>query len=93
MKNPLRHFPSLLLKIRFLLVVFLLGLGAAGARAEVTLAAWEVNGQTGYGISPLTPVASDSDVTVVGLTRGPGVATSGSGASNVWGGVLSLIHI
>ncbi|MFZ4059543.1 MAG: beta strand repeat-containing protein, partial [Ferruginibacter sp.] len=57
----------------------------------VTIAAWEVSALTGgnanYGPSPFTASTSSSDVTVVGLTRGSGIATTGSAAGSAWGGI------
>lgn len=50
------------------------------------IAAWDVNGQTSFGISPLTATTIVSNITVGGLARGSGVTTSGSAASNAWGG-------
>ena len=50
------------------------------------LAGWDVNGQTSYGTSPLAPSTNAGNITVVGLTRGSGVTTTGSAASRAWGG-------
>lgn len=50
------------------------------------LAGWDVGGLTNYGPSPLSTATNAPHVTVVGLTRGPGVTTSGSAASRAWGG-------
>lgn len=61
--------------------------GIPGVRAAEVVAAWDVNGATGYGISPLTPTASSANVTVGGLTRGTGVATTGTAAGRAWGGL------
>jgi hypothetical protein len=55
--------------------------------AQVTLVGWEVTGQTGYGVSPFTPTTLATNVTSSGLVRGSGIATTGSAASNAWGGV------
>lgn len=65
--------------------VFLVNLNIQ-LKAQITLAGWEINGVTGYGPSPLAPTISSSNVTVGGLTRGPGVGTAGLAASNAWGG-------
>lgn len=54
------------------------------ARAQ-TLVSWDFSGSTNYGISPLTPTTASSNVSVVGLTRGSGLTTSGSGVSGGWG--------
>lgn len=52
----------------------------------VTLAGWNVSGLSAYGASPLPPTTNASHLTVVGLTRGVGVGTSGSAAGSAWGG-------
>lgn len=64
----------------------LAGMPTAVQAAEV-VAAWDVNGATGYGTSPLAASASSPNVTVGGLTRGAGVVTStGTAAARGWGG-------
>jgi hypothetical protein len=51
------------------------------------LVAWEVNGLSGYGASPLTAASNAPNVTpVAGLTRGSGVGTANTAAANAWGG-------
>jgi len=51
------------------------------------LAGWDVSGATGYGVSPMAPTTyATNEVSVVGLTRGAGVGTNGTGASRGWGG-------
>jgi autotransporter-associated beta strand protein len=59
------------------------------ASARVTdadvLASWELTGVSGYGASPLAPTTSAADLTIVGLTRGAGVAVTGTAAANAWG--------
>ena len=51
------------------------------------LAGWDVSTQTSYGVSPLAATTNAPNVTVVGLTRGSGVGTSGTAASGgAWGG-------
>ena len=60
-------------------------------RVASTIAAWEVNGVSGYGSSPFTPTTSDTNVTMVGLTRGSGFALSGTAASNAWGGSCTIV--
>lgn len=54
---------------------------------SVMLAGWDFNGLTSYGPSPFNPTFLHSDVAAIGLTRGSGVGTTGSAASNAWGGV------
>ena len=60
--------------------------GGGGGGSGVELA-WDVSGQTNYGTSPLaaTTVAT-GNTNSTGLTRGSGVTTSGTAASNAWGG-------
>ena len=50
------------------------------------LVGWEINGQSGYGTSPLPPTSTNPAVTVGGLTRGSGVTLLNSAAANAWGG-------
>ncbi|HEV8079672.1 MAG TPA: T9SS type A sorting domain-containing protein [Chitinophagaceae bacterium] len=50
------------------------------------IVAWNTFGQTAYGTQGLAPITKDANVTVVGLTRGSGLTTSGTAAGNVWGG-------
>ena len=71
---------------RLYTLLLLLFIGAGTAWGQVTLAAWEVNGQTSYGTSPLAPTTLNDNLTAIGLTRGSGVVTSGTAASNAWGG-------
>lgn len=52
----------------------------------VTLAGWNVSGLAAYGASPLPPTTNAANITVVGLTRGTGVGTSGTAAGGAWGG-------
>ena len=62
------------------------GAGGGGTGTTGVLAAWEVNGLSGYGASPLAATTTASNVTVGGLTRASGVTTSGTAATNGWGG-------
>ena len=50
------------------------------------LAGWDVSGLSNYGYSPQAPTTNAPNLTVVGLTRGSGVGTSGSAAGRAWGG-------
>jgi endonuclease/exonuclease/phosphatase family metal-dependent hydrolase len=52
----------------------------------VTLAGWNVSGLSAYGISPQPPTTNAANISVVGLTRGAGVGTSGTAAGGAWGG-------
>ena len=51
-----------------------------------TLAGWDVNGVTGFGPSPFAANTAGPNLAVVGLTRGPGITTSGTPAGHAWGG-------
>lgn len=65
-------------------------INAGGTGGGITLAGWDVSGLAGgannFGPSPLAPTTNASNLTVVGLTRGSGVGTSGTGAGRAWGG-------
>lgn len=54
------------------------------------LGGWDFSALTGgtgnYGPSPMAPTTANSNITFVGLTRGPGVGTTNSGAAGAWGG-------
>lgn len=52
---------------------------------SAVLAAWEVNGVTGFGPSPFNATSSNPSVTVGGLTRNAALTTSGTAAGNAWG--------
>lgn len=64
-----------------------LTLGIAPASSVITLAAWDVNSQTNFGVSPLNPTTLATNLTAVGLTRGSGLTTinASSAATNAWG--------
>jgi len=59
---------------------------AGGGAYTGILAGWDVAGQTGYGVSPLAPSTNALNLTITGLTRGSGVATTGTAAARAWGG-------
>jgi uncharacterized repeat protein (TIGR01451 family) len=63
---------------------------SAGVGNAITLVGWDVSGLPGgtgnYGPSPLSPTTNAPNLTIVGLTRGSGVGTSGTGAGRAWGG-------
>ena len=62
----------------------LVGLGGSSSGPALT---WNVSGQTGFGTQGLAATTVASGVTnSTGLTRGSGVTTSGTAASNAWGG-------
>lgn len=50
------------------------------------LAGWDVSTLSNYGPSPFAATTNAPNLSVVGLTRGSGVKTSGSGAAGGWGG-------
>src|ERR1043166_457845 len=52
-----------------------------------TLGGWDVSGVTNYGVSPLAPTTTGPVLSVVGLTRGRGVQTTGTAAAHARGGV------
>ncbi|HEX7655106.1 MAG TPA: lamin tail domain-containing protein, partial [Verrucomicrobiae bacterium] len=62
------------------------GGGTGGSNYSGLLAGWDLNGQTGYGASPLAPTTNAPGVAIVGLSRGAGLATAGTAASRCWGG-------
>jgi MYXO-CTERM domain-containing protein len=62
---------------------------AASAANAAVVAGWSFTGLTGYGASPQAATSSDANVTVGGLTRGSGMVTSGTAASNAWGGTMA----
>ncbi len=68
-----------------LLLFFLIIVYSWNVNAQVV--GWDVSSASGYGISPLTPTISNTNVTVVGLTRGSGVVTTGTAAGRAWGGL------
>ena len=53
---------------------------------QAQLAFWNPVGQSGFGTSPFMPSTTNANLTVSGIARGAGVTTSGSAASNAWGG-------
>jgi hypothetical protein len=60
-------------------------INASGA-VSTTLVGWDVSTQTNYGVSPLAPTTNAPNLSIVGLGRGFGVATSGTAAARAWGG-------
>lgn len=57
--------------------------------APAIIAGWDfspITTSSSFGDSPYSATTSNPNVTVVGLTRGSGVTTSGSPAANAWGG-------
>ena len=77
--------PGLLTLLRT--AAFLLVVSFACPTFAAVLAGWDMSGATGYGTSHMTATVSDANLTVGGLTRGSGVATTGTPAARAWGGV------
>ena len=79
----------------FRLISFSFLLIFLSASASGQIVRFVVNGLPGgsgnYGPSPLLPSLSNANVTIAGLTRGSGVGTSGSAASNAWGGTSFIL--
>lgn len=55
---------------------------------KAQLIAWDASASSGYGVSPLTPVTLNSNLTLTtgGLIRGSAISTSGTAAGGCWGG-------
>ncbi len=66
---------------------------AASAANAAVVAGWSFTGLTAYGASPLAATSFDANVTVGGLTRGSGIGTSGTAASNSWGGSMVAARV
>jgi hypothetical protein len=77
-------------QVKLLCLIALLCITTQLTWAQVPLASWTFTNLTGgagnWGPSPNPPTTSNSNVTVVGLTRGPGVTTINSAAASAWGG-------
>ena len=73
------------LRVSLLLALTVGWMGSSTGFSQ-SIVGWEINGSTGYGASPLIPAVADSNVTIIGLTRGSGVGTAPTAASNNWGG-------
>ncbi len=65
-------------------------INAGGTGGGTTLVGWDVSGLPGgannFGPSSLAPTTNAANLTVLGLTRGSGVGTTGTGATRGWGG-------
>jgi len=55
--------------------------------AYAQIASWNPSGLSAYGPSPWAPTATAAGISVGGLTRGAGLATTGSPIANAWGAV------
>lgn len=73
------------LQLHGLIFAFAL-LSGAQMWGQETIAGYEVNGLTGYGASPYGAGTVASNTTVGGITRGGGITTTPTAASNAWGG-------
>lgn len=74
-------------RVKLLCTIALLCITTQFTWAQVTLASWTFTNASGdWGQSPAPPATTGSGITVVGLTRGPGIATSGTAAGTAWGG-------
>ncbi|MFA6056822.1 MAG: T9SS type A sorting domain-containing protein [Taibaiella sp.] len=79
-------------RVKLLCIIALLCVTTQFTWAQVSLASWDFTNLTGgsgnWGPSPNPPTTSNSNVTVVGLIRGPGVTAlaTGSAAASAWGG-------
>lgn len=67
-----------------IVALFILSLVNTAVYAQ--LAFWNPNNVSGFGPSPWAATSAGANLTVTGLTRGAGVATSQTAASTGWGG-------
>jgi hypothetical protein len=82
-----RHVKDFLRKATAIVAIAaLLGAPQLAWATPITLAGWDFNGYSGYGASPAAPNTAATNLTVVGLTRGANVGTTGTAAANGWGG-------
>ncbi len=51
------------------------------------IASWNPSGLSAYGPSPWAPASAAAGISVGGLTRGAGLATTGSPVTNAWGAI------
>jgi MYXO-CTERM domain-containing protein len=59
-----------------------------GAAEAAVVVGWDFAGVTSFGTSPFAPTEFDANISYFGLTRGGGVGTTGTAASNAWGGTM-----
>ena len=71
----------------FCLILLMLGFAKEGFGQIVSFSfyGWP-GGNNNFGPSPDAPTFSNPNVTIVGLTRGPGIGTNQTAAENAWGG-------
>ncbi len=88
MKNTLLHFKKVKNFITiFCFTVLCLVFSENGWGQIVTFdLSYLPGGSSNYGPSPQPPTSNNANVIIAGLTRGSGVATSGTGAAHGWGG-------
>lgn len=73
-------------QVKLLFIITLLCTAISSLKAQ-NLATWTFTNASGdWGSSPKAATSSNSNLTVVGLTRGSGVAISGTAAGTAWGG-------
>ena len=77
---------TITLHYKFLLLLLAIIIAPLTVFAQVEIAGWDFNGLSAYGSSPLNPTYNHAHVSVSGLSRGIGVTTTGTAATNAWGG-------
>ncbi|PSK95145.1 T9SS type A sorting domain-containing protein [Taibaiella chishuiensis] len=76
-------------RVKLLAIIALLSVSMQQVWGQaVTLGQWNFAGQIQFGVSPFAASTTASNITVGGLTRGPGVTTASAGnaAGDTWGG-------
>jgi hypothetical protein len=74
-------------RVKLLCIIALLCATTQLTWAQVSLASWTfTNASNDWGTSPAPPTTTNANVTVVGLTRGPGVTILNTAAATAWGG-------
>lgn len=82
-------FMKKIFTLRVLLLLIVLGVGFS-QKATSQIVKFDLSTLPGgtnlFGASPLTPTSSNANTTIVGLTRGAGIGTTGTAAAKAWGG-------
>lgn len=91
MKNNFLNFLSFGTKSCAVLIVPIFLLVVNSTTLVGQIASWNPSGLSGYGPSPWANTGGGTNVAVGGLTRGTGMGTGGSPASNAWGGVCGTV--